>query len=86
MGHISKLIIIIRILLYYFTITVEVVNIKTVFIFTLFGYVKYICIYVSGKYICLLTGEGWDTLEPEILSDWTRIFRVPLDVCGPVES
>ncbi|MFH1006912.1 MAG: hypothetical protein V1800_05325 [Candidatus Latescibacterota bacterium] len=40
---------------------------------------------LACKYVCLLTGDGYDTLEPEILFDWTQVFRVPLDVGGPEE-
>ena len=34
------------------------------------------------KYLKLLTGGGYATLEPRILLDWTQIFTVPLDVQG----
>ena len=37
------------------------------------------------KYLKLLTGSGYATLEPTILSDWTQIFTVPLDVRGQSE-
>jgi hypothetical protein len=32
------------------------------------------------KYLKLLTGGGYATLEPTILADWMKVFKVPLDV------
>jgi hypothetical protein len=34
------------------------------------------------KYLTLINGSGYSTLEPSILFDWEDIFRVPLDVRG----
>ena len=34
------------------------------------------------KYLKLITGGGYTTLETKILSNWTQIFTVPLDIRG----
>jgi hypothetical protein len=34
------------------------------------------------KYLGLLLGSGYASLEPTILSNWGRIFTVPLDIRG----
>jgi hypothetical protein len=35
---------------------------------------------VVCKYLKLLNGGGYSTLEPTILADWTKLFTVPLDI------
>src|SRR5262249_35812948 len=37
---------------------------------------------VVCKYLALIRGSGYATLEPTILADWRQIFRVPFDVGG----
>jgi len=32
------------------------------------------------KYLTLIIGDGYTTLEPSILYDWAKIFKVPLDI------
>ncbi len=38
------------------------------------------------KYLSLLTSSGYASLEPTILFDWERVFRVPLDLRGRTKS
>lgn len=37
---------------------------------------------IACKYICLLTGKGYSTLEATVQFDWTEIFKVPLEEPG----
>ena len=32
------------------------------------------------KYITLIKGEGYTTLKPSIINDWTKIFTVPFEI------
>lgn len=35
---------------------------------------------IACKYFTLIAGDGYTTLRPTILYDWTKIFTVPMDV------
>lgn len=41
---------------------------------------------IACKYLTLITGNGYTTLRPTILYDWTKIFTVPMDVRKIEES